>query len=352
MTWSDKIALPTDEYGEFALMRVGAHGKVYIASMTHDQTQGGTGFYVSSDGGNTWDVHDVATFTGFPVGNIQRTQLKGDNGFRSLAYISFDVDPATNKLMAAYSTYETNDTDQNSYAALYTVTSTDDGATWGDSTEVGSLNRLEEDHFQPWVACDAVTGKTYLSFYSSEEDTLNNILSRAARVDFNQPHNLNLLGGEKFNPLTIDAPSPFIGDYTGSDFYNNTYAAVWTEPRLKNKVAQKDGDIYVYVEYPDSNVTLSSGVRLVEVGSFNVQPVQNPCADGMLKLTVSTNLEATVSARLYDERGTLVGAAQAMGGINPELTLSMDVHSLPAGTYHAYVTNGSKSQEQNIVVLH
>ena len=340
MSWSNPEELVTD-YGYFALLRTGHNGTVFYASSSiPDSGMGDHGMMVSHDGGSTFEEYPVAPFVSYPMNGNGDNGLKGYDGFRAFPYIAFDVDPSSNKLFAVYGTYDSD----NYIAMQYAITSTNEGKTWSTPRQIGTPAMLLSDHFFPWVSFDPVEQKASIMLYSSEED-IDNRDSRAVRCAFDTTDRMELLGDDLFDPTSITASGwDFIGDYIGSDAWNGTFAAAWTE----NRPNATDGDIFAYIESPNT-----SSVRQINETAFEIsEPSPNPVLGDRLAIVITGNAQQMITARLFDQRGVMVLCMASE--INPDrpTDLQFDLTHLPAGIYRAVLSGGWLSVERNIVVLH
>ncbi|MFI5201753.1 MAG: T9SS type A sorting domain-containing protein [Candidatus Kapaibacterium sp.] len=343
-TWSKPIEY-TQNYGYFALLRVGEFGTVVIASMSNfDSTVGAHGLSISTDGGNSFTDVPIASFTNFPLNMNNRDGLKGDNGFRATPYPCFDLDTA-NKIYAVYGTYDENNGD----AALYETTSTDLGQSWSNSVQIGTPEGLGNDHYMAWVNVDPITQQVYISMSSSEEDMVLNVKSRAVLCNYQTPNQLLDMGSHLFNTLEVNASGDdFLGDYAGSDAYNGFYAASWTENRPVNN---HDGEIFAYVSAPLSAYSVGA-VRQINGSEFdagNVSP--NPASGNSVSVTISSSEERNASIRVFDLKGNEVLSSNAEVLPSDANPLTLDIHSLPAGVYHVLITSGVDVISRNLVIL-
>lgn len=348
-SWSKPVEF-TQTYGYFALIRVGARGTVFIASMTRDDSDAGShGMSISTDGGASFRDFHIANFANFPLNNGGRPGLKGDDGFRALPYPAFDVDSA-NKILAVYGSYDTNSID----AALYEVQSNNLGQSWSEPVPIGTPEGLANDHYLPWVNVDPVTQQAFISMSSSEEDLTLNIKSRAVRCGFETPGELHPMGSRLFNPTVVDAPyNNFIGDYAGSDAYDGFYAATWTENRTSKN---SDGEIFAFVtSLPlsvDPSLNPSGVTRQINISQFaagNVFP--NPTSGSSVSISIASNEERNATIRIFDLKGNEV--LNSIATISPDNTdpLTLDIHALPAGVYHVLISSGTDQVDRNLVIL-
>ncbi len=346
--WSTPVPY-TQTYGSFALMRVGLGGTVFIASMgfiddvSGEQMNGTHGMTISTDGGNTFSESPIADFVDFPINNEGRNGLKGITGFRATPYPCFDLDSG-NTIFATYGTYDNNDDD----AALFETTSSDLGQSWSDPTQIGTPAGLGNDHYMPWVSIDPVTHQSYISMSSSEEDTFENVKSRAVRCTFQTPSVLEFMGSRLFNTLdnTISG-TDFLGDYAGADAYDGYYAASWTENRPANN---HDGDIFVYVSSPLSTDVVARQINAQDLEVVGVAP--NPATGNDITFTITSSDQLPATIRVFDLRGINVLTSQSMMDPSAQNAVTLDIHSLAAGVYLAQISCGGQSVQKNFVVLH
>ena len=348
-TWSAPVPF-TQYYGDFALLRVGHAGMVFIASMHYYDSAGNTaaakshGLSVSTDGGATFQGYPIHDFTDFPPVNQGRDGLKGPNGFRASPYPSFDVDTGTT-LRAVYGTYD----DFNGDAALFEVTSSDLGKHWRAPRQIGTPEGINNDHYMPWLSIDPVTHAAYVSMSSSEEDTLLNVESRAVWCNYSMPNNLVPMGSDLFNTLRVTASGgDFLGDYATSDAYDGYFAASWTENR---QPAYHDGEIFAYVSGP-LPAPGPAAVHAINADEFSVGNISpNPASGNSISLTIASNAERSATIRLFDLKGNeIVNRTESIQPIESNSIL-FDIHSLPAGVYHVLIQSGQDVVSRNLVIL-
>jgi hypothetical protein len=351
-TWSSPRSYTT-QFGYFPLVRTGKNGTVFIASSTQDDTDMGSGnshgMTVSTDGGATFSEHTIANYTLYPLAPGGYPSLKGKDGFRAFPYVAYDVDSSANSLDAVFGNWN----NANSNAELFAVHSSDEGSNWTDPAPVGTPALLGNDHFMPWVSYDASAGETYISMYSSEEDTIANLRSRAVLSTFSSTNRLLTLGSRLFDPLfdTIVGTN-FIGDYTGNDAYAGSFAAAWTEVLPPNHPA---ANIFAYVSssplisrpYSPSGVT-----RQINAQNFGIASiVPNPASGNLVTFNILSNAQLSATVRIFDLRGVEVLTSQAMMDPAMQNVVTLDIHSLPAGVFHAQVSCGRQLAESNFVIL-
>jgi len=344
-SWSSPVQF-TQTYGYFALLRVGERGTVFIASMTNDDSDAGMhGMSLSTDGGQSFTDVPIADFTNYPTNYSGRPGLKGNKGFRAIPYPSFDVDSA-NHINAVYGSYDVNNVD----AAIYEVTSGDLGHSWSEPIQVGSPEGLDNDHYLPWVTTDPITQRTYLSMSSSEEDLVLNIKSRAVMCNYQTPNQFLDMGSILFNPTIVDASgNNFIGDYAGSDAFDGAYATSWTENRPTN---HSDGEIFAFVSASISAYSPPSAVRQInrqefEAGNF----APNPATGSMVSVTIASSDARTVSIRIFNLNGSEVMSSNAQVLPSDVNSITLNIHSLPAGVYHVVISSGANEINRNLLIL-
>ena len=341
-TWSAAQEIATS-YGYFALVRCGKGGTVFIGSSAYDANATSShGMIVSTDGGQTFNDNTIGDYDDYPTNANGLNGLKGMDGFRAFPYVSFDVDPKNNDLYAAYGTY-----DANGDAAQYTVTSTDAGQSWTTPKQIGSAGMLGNDHFDPWVCFDPITRQVNVTMYSSEEDTIENIKTRAVHCAFESTDKLEWLGTDLFDPTTVTIDNwDFIGDYIGADAWNGTLASSWTE----NRPHAHDGEIYAYVSAPFT--AGSGGVRQINATEFSVTDASpNPVLGTFATFHVSTNTDSPILVQLFDLRGVQIQSFTTHGSSSDDTIIEVDTHRLMAGVYRATFRSEQSVVEKNLVVL-
>ncbi len=351
-TWS--LPRPyTTKFGYFPLVRSSRDGTVFIASSTFDDTDVASdnshGITVSTDGGVMFTENMIANYTLYPMASSGYPCLKGKAGFRAFPYIAFDVETFANSLDAIYGNWN----ESHSNAELFAVHSLDEGRSWTDPAPVGTPALLGNDHFMPWVSYDASVGQTYISMYSSEEDTVMNLLSRAVLTTFSSTNQILTLGSRLFDPLvdTI-AGTNFIGDYTGNDAYAGCFAAAWTEVLPPN---HPDNNIFAYVSSSPltSRPIVTSGVtRQINEQNFGIASVNpNPVSGNHVTFTILSNAQLHATVQLFDLRGVQVMTTEAVIDPNAPTFVELDIHSLPAGVYHAQFRSGGRTALRDVVIL-
>ncbi len=346
MTWSKPMVMNTT-YGYFSLLRVGRGGTVFFASSHRDSiTARGTNhaMMVSHDGGSTFTEHVIAPFTNYPQGSYIN-QLKGS--IKAFPYINFDVDPSNNTVYAVYGSYQ-GSFQGPGYAEQFLVTSSDEGTTWSSPFQIGSQNLLNSDHFQPWVTFDPVIDRARVSLYSSEEDA-SNLLTRMVAFDLSSPRTPQPLGTDLFDPSIIIGTGqhrPFIGDYTGGDAYNGTFAAAWTQANKATNTS--GGDIYAYVE-DSSNQPIIKKINDVQI-SFD-GPFGNPVFTTSVAFSITSNTTIPAEIQLYDAAGRECLSKEI--AISPGTqSVTLDTHLLATGAYRAILSFSDQKIVRSISILY
>lgn len=346
--WSAPVKFTTT-YGSVATVRVGKGGVVFITSSNWiNDTAASCAMDVSYDGGDSFSEYPLAKTRNYPVDHnyYVLSMLKGPHGFRSGPYVAFDLDPTNNHLYAVYGNYDT----VHGTAQQLAVESSDEGKTWSTPRQIGTAGHLDVDHFTPWVSFDPLLSKPYVTLYSSEEDLANNDSTRYVRCTFDALDRVEKIGTRLFDPRTTTtgtngAPMAFIGDYTYSDAFGGTFAAVWTENRPPSN---HDGDIFAYVSSPSSNAV----TREIDRPAFvvgNVTP--NPNVSDEAKLLLTSTEAAMATIRVSDLGGREVLHAREILAPNAETTVSLNTRHLAAGVYHLWVEGGQSPVERSFVVL-
>ncbi len=347
--WSPAVRF-SNSYGSIATVRIGKGGVVFVSSSNYlNDTAVSCGMAISHDGGTSFTELPVAKYQrNYPVDhNIYvLSMLKGTHGFRSGPDITFDLDPSNNHLYAVYGNYDT----VHKAAQQFAVESSDEGRTWTLPRQIGTPSLLSVDHFIPWVTFDPGANKPYVSMYSSEEDPLNNDSSRYVRCSFDALDRMEKIGSHLFDPRATTAGGgasglAFIGDYTYSDAFGGTFAAVWTENRPPS---YHDGDIFAYVSSP----TTTSVTRQINRPEFivgNVNP--NPGVTDLANLSITSGEAGVALIRVFDLNGREVLHVQKALSPNAQTSIPLNTKQLSAGVYHVVIEGGQAVVEKNFVVL-
>jgi len=347
--WSPKVQFTT-LYGSIATVRVGKGGVVFVSSSNYlNDTAVSCAMNVSYDGGESFQEYPVANYQrNYPVDHnyYVLSMLKGPHGFRTGPDIAFDLDPTNNHLYAVYGNYDT----VHRAAQQLAVESSDEGKTWSTPRQIGTAGHLDVDHFMPWVSFDPLLSKPYVTLYSSEEDLANNDSTRFVRCAFDALDRMEKIGTRLFDPRTTTtgtngAPMAFIGDYTYSDAFGGTFAAVWTENRPPSN---HDGDIFGYVSSPTTNA-VTRQINRPEFVVSNVTP--NPSVTDEAKVVVTSAEAAITTITVSDLGGREVLHARETLEPNAETAISLNTSHLAAGVYHLWVEGGQSAVERSFVVI-
>jgi len=344
LTWATPTMLANQ--GEFVQPTVGHGGLLAISYSGYSLA--GTGpihnILISTDGGHSFTTDSIASFTNYPQNSKGYPGLKGTDGFRSFPYIAASIDEHTNHLHAVYGDYDS----VNYVAKQYYSNSTDRGQSWSAPIQIGAMTG-NGDCFHPTVALDQTTGKVFASYYSSESDA-NNVLTKIFRstLGVSQINPGMPLESTEFNPLECGTwgPTPFIGDYMGSDASGGTYAAAWTQGRP----VALDGEVFAYVSTTvpgsskevQSKFVINSGVTLSH---------SSPDPVGDAPSTVTFTLSASASARLelINSAGVVV-QRKDWAHLSPgRYSHAFEFSSLPAGAYFFRLTANGEIHSEQIV---
>ncbi len=336
-SWSSPI-IPDPSAYYFPLLRIGKDGVVFLAEsdiggMTH-------AMLVSHDGGLTFSRYDFANYVDFPSSLDWTNSLKGMRGVRAFPYVAFDVDSRNNSLYGVYGTWD----DIDSCAVLYYIESHDEGATWTTPQSIATPGNQQRDHFFPWVSFDTSRNRAFASFYSSEEDA-QNVRSRFSRVALPAVDTFQAVGADLFDPRSCltAAGFHFMGDYAGSDAFDGTYAAAWTE----NRPGHSDPDVFAYVESPQG----ARSVEQISPSELSMDgPFPNPVMGNTAQISVSANPVGIVFIRLVDLTGREVWREVLKRNGSKNVAV-LDLSRLPAGVYHTIVSDDNQSLERTLVVL-
>lgn len=354
-TWSKPIVV-TQGYRYFSQVKVGKGGKVFLAFSEYSEHGADDDttyhyFLSSIDGGNTFSTDTIASYFNYPYYlGAGLTLLKGANGFRAIPYITYDIDPLSNIIHLVYGDYGYWDHAHNKRSSMLRyIQSSDEGKTWSSPIAIGyegDSSSVGRDRFQPALSVDPMTGKAYLFYLSSENDT-NNIkyqpyLLRLGTSE--RPFALTDSMADPFKTIGING-DPFIGDYTGLDVYDGYFCAAWTE----NADLGIKGEIYAFISH--SIDSLKQSVRQVRVtsniGIVSVYP--NP-GGAKRVITFCLPKSGVTTAKLYDEAGRYVSSLLdeylAIGDHKRELLLP-DV----SGRYTVVVTQDNFEASASIILV-
>lgn len=324
-TWSTPRPLNVP-YDQFAFIRVGKGGTVFISATFGDQTGDGQhGFLVSTDGGESFTEHAVANYEGYQIGNSGRGMLKGNLGFRAFPYTSFDVDPISNEIFLVGGTYN----DQHNIADLKYYYSSNGGQDWDEFSFIATSN-FRGDRFMPAVAFDRDTRTAWATYFSSEHDGGENELTKVylARLTSEGIARIDTIQDEEFDPVMAlqSTGSEYIGDYIGSDASQGTHVSIWSQsPPGKN-----DAEVYGAI----TSTQVSQGhVNTVHSLPFELSEVLEQPVSSRLAFQVTGEAQ-NVSITLYDARSSKLSTHTV------SLTsdrFDLDVTSLPSGFYYSIV---------------
>jgi hypothetical protein len=352
-TWSKPIVV-TQGYRYFSQVKVGKGGKVFLAFSEYsehgvDDDTTYHYFLSSTDGGETFTTDTLARYFNYPFYlGAGLTLLKGANGFRAIPYISYDIDPISNIIHLVYGDYGYWDHANNKRSSILRyVQSSDEGKTWSSPVAVGykgDSSSLERDRFQPSLAVDPITGKAYLFYLSSENDTSN--------LKY-QPYLLRLGTSEKPFALTDSMSNPFktlgtsgdpfIGDYTGLDVYDGYFCAAWTE----NADLGVKGEIYAFIS-PNID-SVKSAIKQTKISSSGLSIYPNP---GSSKRAIIFDVKhnADVSIQLFDIEGKFVASVLNEYLTEGEHSKEIILPSLASGVYSLVCSQGDVTTSINIVI--
>ncbi|HYM20529.1 MAG TPA: T9SS type A sorting domain-containing protein [Candidatus Kapabacteria bacterium] len=350
-TWSAPVTIEND-LGHFAEVKTGKFGEVIVTcSFQHGDTLAGAHYlYVSTNGGTVFAKHYIAPFTMYPRNADYYPALKGNHGFRCYPYTTFDVNLFTDEVHVVYGDWFSG------VAAVQYYTSTSNfGGKWTSPLAVG-YGKLAptvgtaRDRFCPWVSINQITGEAFVSYYSSERDSANALIS-AYRLQLNADNDKmpKALEAADFDPRIVDTTHgklPFIGDYLAGDNFDPVSASIWTEP----DPVSLHGDImgYVGIQKPTSSVGASI-IRSDRLRIASVSP--NPVTDHTVTINCYSPKIAAAELSLFDVRGNMIATLWkgTLDGLS-SAQLSASLPALAAGTYFIRLSADGMSDECKIVV--
>jgi hypothetical protein len=350
-TWSAPVTIE-NQLMYFPEVKTGKYGEVIItASAQNDQNSGAHYLYVSTNGGSIFAKHYIAAFKMYPRNADHYPSLKGQHGFRCYPYTSFDVNLFTNQVHLVYGTWY-----QGLAAVQYYVTTTNFGLKWSAESAIGYGSKVPSastarDRFAPWVSVNQITGEAFVSYYSSERDSANTLVSAfRLQLDYDNDKIPVALETDDFDALAVDTMHgklPFIGDYIGSDNVDPVSTSVWTE----TDPVSSHGDIFgfVAIALPQNNSAAPSILRSDRLRIASVNP--NPAAHGRVTINCYSPKATEAEITLYDLTGKVV--ALLWKGSLDELASTPVIASLPnlvSGTYIARVSAGLAADQMKIVV--
>jgi hypothetical protein len=350
-TWSAPVVLE-NELLYFAEVKTGKYGEVVVtASVQNDLSTGAHYLYVSTNGGSIYAKHYIAAFKNYPRNVDHYPSLKGSHGFRCYPYTSFDLNLFTNQLHIVYGTWYTN-----SSAVLYYVSSSNFGMKWSTPLAIGygaadPAGFSPRDRFCPWVSVNQLTGEAFVSYYSSERDSANTLISTfRQQLDYDNDKTPRALEAADFDARAVDTARgklPFIGDYIGSDHFDPVSTSVWTEI----DPVSSHGDIFGFVAIarPQSNSVAPTILRSDRLRIASVNP--NPASGRTITINCYSPRSSEADLALYDLTGKLVahlwtGSLDGLSSAEINATLP----PLPAGTYIARITAANMTDEAKVVL--
>ncbi|MEI8134945.1 MAG: T9SS type A sorting domain-containing protein [bacterium] len=343
----------------FSSLRTGKNGEV-ILTYSVPTSSSGEGDHVlalSKDGGKHFGVKAVRNFNDYPINAYGRDGLKGDSSFRAYPYISQDVELTTDKIHLVYGSYETLD-NVNYAAILYYVSSTDLGKTWTAPLPVGLANpahsTLAVDRFNPWVSVNQRTGEAFVTYYSSEDDSDENVLVAMYRqkLTATMKEYPTMIGDRVFDPRLVKqkGSAPFLGDYIGSDAFDTVFVAAWTE----NRKGGSDGDVFVYISTPKpsgSTVNVVDEPTVVHSSAIWLAPPSpNPASGGSISVRFYIPRPSVVTLELVSIDGSIVKKIAGEYRETGSYSESMPVTGLTSGTYILRIRTPYDNAMQTVII--
>ena len=344
-TWSDPVIVDNIP-GQFPSIHTGKFGEVFVSYS--DNVNYVQLLYHGKNDLSSFSKHEVSDFTTFLANVDGRESLKGRNGFRCFPYTSFDVDLSSNTIHYVFNTWK------NKEAEIVYSTSSDFGANWSPQTLVtypdGNASTKPHDRFCPWVTVNQNNHDALVTYYSSERDDNNKLIS-AFRKRLNGPSTepSKPLEATDFSPLKIALQSggttPFLGDYIGSDLSDTVYAAAWAQGNSTNS----DGEVYVYVGLPthSSNNSVPTLIHSDRLRLASVFP--NPIGGNEVKFNYYSPEATHAALILYSidgKRLATIWSGDLTQGSNIETAI---LNNISAGAYLLRLETPTSSDELKIV---
>ncbi len=225
-TWSQPIQInevsgncvDSDDTVEGAVPAIGPNGEIYVSWAG----PAGLVFDKSTDGGQTWLIHDILINDINTIGGGWDYDIPGLNRCNGLPVTKCDISngPYRGTIYVNWSD-QRNGTDNTD---IFLSKSTDGGNTWSAPVKVNDDNSGKHQ-FLTWMDIDQSTGYLYFVFYD--------------RRNYNDDHTdvymaISKDGGETFGNIKISEnsfvpdASYFFGDYTNVNAYNGVIRPVWT----------------------------------------------------------------------------------------------------------------------------
>ncbi|HYM20527.1 MAG TPA: T9SS type A sorting domain-containing protein [Candidatus Kapabacteria bacterium] len=355
-SWSNPVAIE-EIIAEFCQVRCGKKGEVLVtysapANGSGNSTSGEHNFHISTDGGDTWTTKPIASYSFFPINADGRSAVKGTGGPRTYPYIAFDVDLRTNLLHLVYGD------NYSDVATQYYVTSTDLGTTWSNRVAIGYNDstpgaQILLDRFDPWVSVNQKTGDAFLTYYSSERDSTNMLISPfRLRLNGNKQEGSKWLDTADFDPTPVTTQlsahgAGFIGDYIGSDVWDSIYAAAWCQG------VNTDGEVYAYIGMPHLPASVGGyPPTLVYSDRLRLSSVYpNPSPGRQVFASCYSPVSSEAELTLFDINGKMIsslwkGTLDAVSAVR----IAVELPKLSAGTYFVRLTSASSSDECKLVI--
>ena len=149
-------------------IHTGPQGQVYVVWAIYDYwdfsigaPEAAIGFSKSLNGGVSWTA---PTRIESILGIRRQGTLSGNKTMRTNSFPSMAVDQETGRIYVVWTNWNVS----NNEIDVYMIYSSDQGATWSTRTRVNQdVFNNGKDQWEPWLACDPITGDLSCIFYDS-----------------------------------------------------------------------------------------------------------------------------------------------------------------------------------------
>ena len=222
-------------------IHTGPQGQVYVIWAIYDSwdpTRGsaevGIGFTKSLNGGLTWTA---PTRIQSILGIRRQGTLGGNKTMRTNSFPSMAVDQQTGRIYVVWTDWNVS----NNEIDVYMIYSSDQGATWNTRTRVNQdVFNNGKDQWEPWLACDPITGDLSCIFYDSRNFPNND--GAETYVAFSRDHGMTWSDFKvsDFSWSGDGIPgfsSGYAGDYLAIAARDGRVYPVWSDSHTGNMLA-------------------------------------------------------------------------------------------------------------------
>jgi HYR domain len=239
-TWSAGVnisnGVAAGSHNQGVNLQVGPNGEVYATWAIYDAfpaDETALGFNRSLDGGATWtgEARIITNIRGHRTTALPNTTIRR-NSFPSMA-VDVSGGPRNGSIYVVWTNVgvpgvNTGDAD------IYSIRSTDQGATWSTPVRVNTDATTNSQWF-PWVSTDPRTGEVYVIFYDRRDDPGDSLATSyvAHSIDGGSTWTNLRVGDVQFTPTPVpgNIAAGYIGDYLGITAKDCQVFPLWSDDR-------------------------------------------------------------------------------------------------------------------------